>query len=100
MAKTHKEKDDQIKELKEEIRQLRGEVKSTTAEVSELHSDAHGIVIKDGHFNLVSIKFDTDTNKAAIEKVDDLGKSLALAASKVKHAVIDRLVEINKRRNQ
>lgn len=95
-TKTDLEK--KIKELKEEIRQLRGEVKSTTAEVNELHNDAHGIIIKDGHFNLVSIKFDTDTNKAAIEKVDDLGKSLAMAASKIKKAVIDRLVEVNKRR--
>ena len=100
MAKTHKEKDTEIKELKELIRQLRGEVKSTEATLDGLGSEAHGIIIKDGTFNLVSIKFDVESGKAAIDNVADLGKSIANASTKVKHAVIDRLVEINKRRNQ
>ena len=68
------------------------------ADISVLANDAHGLVIKDGHYNLVTIKFDPETNKAAIGEVKDLGKGLSLAASSVKKAVIDRLVEINKRR--
>lgn len=95
---TKKELEGQIKLLKDEVRKLRGEAKSVEADINGLDNDAHGIVINDGHFNLVTIKFDTETNKAAIEKVDDLGKSLMMAASKVKQAVIDRLVEVNKRR--
>ena len=77
---------------------MRGEAKSTESTLEGLSSDAHGVIVKDGHFNLVSIKFDVESGKAAIEKVDDLGKSIAMASSKVKHAVIDTLVAINKRR--
>lgn len=95
---TKKDLETEIKELKAEIRKLRGEAKSTEAEISALGSEAHGLIIKDGHFNLVSIKFDADSKRAAVEKVDDLGKSLANASTKVKHAVIDTLVELTKRR--
>ncbi len=98
MAKTHKEKDEEIKLLKNEVRRLREEAKSTEAEISGLDDQAHGLVVINGSFSLVSIKFDIDSGKAAIEKVDDLGKSIALASTKVKHAVIDTLVAINKRR--
>ena len=98
MAKTHKEKDDEIKVLKDEVRRLRSEAKSVEAELEGLSESAHGVILIDNRFNLVSLKFDTETNKAAIEKIDDIGKSLVAASSKVKHAVIDRLVEINKRR--
>ena len=98
MATTHKEKDAQIKLLKDEVRKLRSEVKSTEATIEGLSDDAHGIIMNEGHFNLVSIKFDVESGKAAIEKVEDLGKSIANASTKVKHAVIDTLVAINKRR--
>ena len=64
----------------------------------QYHYGYSRIILRDNHFNLVSIKFDTESNKAAIEKVDDLGRSLVNASTKVKHAVIDRLIEINKRR--
>lgn len=98
MAKTHKEKDEEIKLLKDEIRKLRSEAKSVEADIEGLDESAHGIIIKDGCFNLVSLKFDLESNKAAIDQVKDLGKSLVNASSVVKHAVIDRLVEINKGR--
>ena len=98
MAKTHKEKDEEIKVLRDEVRKLRSEAKSTEAELEGLGELAHGLILKDNHFNLVSIKFDTESNKAAIEKVDVISKSVVAASSKVKKAVIDRLIEINKRR--
>jgi hypothetical protein len=100
VAKTKSDLEKKIKVLTAEVRLLRGEAKSTTAEIEGLGSKAHGLVInaEDGHYNLVSIRFDSITNKAAIDKIDDLGKSLALASTKVKNAVIDSLIEINKRR--
>ena len=99
VAKTKADLEKKNKLLTDEVRLLRKEAKSTAAEIAGLDNSAHGIFVNgDGHYNLVSIKFDADTNKAAIDKVDDLGKNLALAATKVKNAVIDSLVEINKRR--
>lgn len=90
---TKTELEREIKDLKTEIRTLRDEVKTTEADVNGLGSEAYGIIMKKGgDFNLVSIKFDEESNKAAIEKVESLGPSLSLAASKVKHAVIDTLV--------
>lgn len=95
---THKEKDEEIKSLKNKVRQLTSEAKSVESDINGLDSEAHGIIInKEGDFTLVSIKFDADSKKAAVERVDKVGKSLAMAASKVKHAVIDSLVLINKR---
>ena len=100
VAKTKADLEKKIKVLTAEVRLLRSEKKSTTSEIEGLGNSAHGLVIngEDGHYNLVSIKFDATTNKAAIDKVVDLGKSLALASTKVKNAVIDSLIELNKRR--
>jgi len=99
MALTKKDLEAEIKVLKEEVRRLRKEAKSTEAELEGLGSEAHGIIkLEDGHYNLVRIKFDVESNKAAIEEVKDIGKSIGNASTKVKHAVIDTLVEVNKGR--
>lgn len=97
---TKKELEDKIKVLKEEIRTLRVDVKETEVEMEGLDSVANGIVVdnKSGHFNLVTIKYNVESNKAAIESVKDIGKNLAMASSKIKKAVIDTLVSENKGR--
>lgn len=98
MATTHKEKDEKIKLLKDEVRKLRGEVKSTESTLEGLTGEAYGLIINESGYGLVSIKFDVESGKAAIENVKDLGKSIGNASTKVKIAVIDTLVEMNKRR--
>ena len=80
------------------MRDLKNQVKSEGEALEQLSESAHGLIMREGHFSLVSIRFDPDSKLSAIENVVDIGKSLANASTKVKHAVIDRLVEINKRR--
>lgn len=95
---TKAELEKQIGTLKDEIRKLRGEAKSVESEVEGLNENAHGLILRDEEFKLVSLKFDESTGKAAIVGTEDLGKSLAMASTMVKRAVIDNLVELNKGR--
>lgn len=98
MVATKAELEKQVKTLKEEVRKLRGEAKSVTSELEGLENGAHGLILREGEFRLVSIKFDEKEGKAAIEKIKPLGNSLALASTRIKEAVIDDLIEINKGR--
>jgi len=95
---TKKELEDQVSILKDEIRKLRSEAKSTTAELDGLSDEAYGISLEGKEFKLVKVKFDAESNKAAIEEVKNIGTILSIASSSVKHAVIDSLIALNKRR--
>jgi hypothetical protein len=95
---TKKELEDQVSILKDEIRKLRGEAKATESTIEGLDHEAFGVFLVDKTFNLVKIKYDPETKKAAIDEVKDLGKSLVMASSAVKKAVIDTLIEIDKGR--
>ena len=102
MAVTKKDLEVEVKVLKEEVRRLRKEAKSVEAALEGLDSEAHGVIknFESGHYSLVRVLFDVESGKAAIENVKDIGKSIAMASSKVKHAVIDTLVAVNKESNR
>ena len=97
---TKAELEKQVKLLKDEVRKLRGEAKSVEAELTDLNSEAHGMIVQDGLFKLATLKFNHETNKAAIEdiRVIGTGKSLTEASSYAKRAIVDSLVEVNKER--
>lgn len=100
MAKTNKQLMDENKLLKNEIRKLRGEVKESVSELEGLNNNAFAMVLDEGLFKLATIKFNPESNKAAIDnfKVVGTGKSLVEASSYAKKAIVDELIKINKRR--
>ena len=71
-------------------------MKSTEGEVSELGNDAYALNKIGKTYQLVKVLYDVEKGKAAIESVNDIGSSLAMASHTIKKAVIDRLVKINK----
>lgn len=95
---TKKELEDQIKVLKDEIRKLRGEAKQAVTDMESLTKTAHGVFIDGKGFCMATIKFNPETNSAAIADVKKLKDSLVLASHEVKTAVLDNVLEENKRR--
>ena len=95
---TNKELIEQVKILKAEVRKLRSESKTVEAEIEELNHEAFGVFVEDKVFKLAKIKYDPETNKAALEDVKTVGNSIIMASSAAKKAVVDTIIEINKRR--
>lgn len=86
----------QIKTFKDEIRRLRSEAKTVESTIEGLTDDAYALNKEGRDFHLVKILFDVEKKQAVIEKVTNIGPSLAMASFKIKEAVIDRLVKIKK----
>lgn len=91
-----KELEDKIKVLKDEVRKLRGEAKDLAVKSEGLDQSTYGVILKDDSFHIVTIKH--DEKNAIIENVEDIGKHVRIAATKIQKLVTDDLVKLNKGR--
>jgi hypothetical protein len=90
----HKEKDEIIKELKaklKEYKQLEQATKATAKDLSQLSIGVQKAA--DGKYELVHVRYDTEKNAAAVEKIEKLDThDFAIAAHKARELLGEKIL--------
>ena len=96
MAKTKADLEKEIKKLKQEVRDLRGEVKETEVTLEGLTSEGFGVVFLDKNYYLVNLKYNIETNRAAIIETEKISDNLTAAVNVSQRALGKYVVELKR----